>query len=192
MLVENVRRFRRRNFQRVHPRDIRIVLVDGGQRLISSFHPVLSSKVQRRLLKGGVEIHLGVQVKEVSDKGVMLGDEFLAAENVIWVAGVKASPAGEWLHAETDHGGRVKVLGDLSLPDHPNIFVIGDTASVMQKGKALPGLAEPALQGRHYVAAVIADRIAGKEHHKPFTYFDEEGMPGHTELQAPGVTSRVP
>jgi NADH:quinone reductase (non-electrogenic) len=176
MLVENIRRFRQRNFKRAHARDIRIVLVDGGERLLASFHPVLSRQVQRRLLKRGVEIHLGVHVTEVSDEGVMLGDAFLAAKNVIWVAGVKASPAGTWLQAEVDHGGRVKVLDDLSVPGHPTIFVIGDTACVLQKGKALPGIAEPALQGGHYVAAVIADRIAGKDHQKPFRYVDEGSM----------------
>jgi NADH:ubiquinone reductase (H+-translocating) len=176
MVVENIRRFGRRNFKRAHPKDIRIVLVDGGERLLSSFHPVLSSKVQRRLLTRGVEIHLGVHVTEVSNDGVMLGDTFLAAKNVIWVAGVKASPAGEWLQAEVDHGGRVKVLDDLSVPGHPNIFVIGDTACVMQKGKALPGIAEPALQGGHYVAGVIAERVAGKDQQKPFRYFDEGSM----------------
>jgi NADH:ubiquinone reductase (H+-translocating) len=182
MLVESIRRFRRRNFQRVNARDIRIVLVDGGERLISSFHPVLSSKVLRRLLTRGVEIHLGAQVKAVNDGGVMLGDEFLAAENVIWVAGVKASPASAWLQAETDHGGRVKVQADLSVAGHPNIFVIGDTACVQQRGKTLPGIAEPALQGGHYVAAVIADRLAGKQHPKPFKYFDEGSLAivGHT------------
>lgn len=176
MLTEDIRRFRRRNFQRVNAKNIRILLVDGGQRLISSFHPVLSRKVQRRLTRRGVEIHMGVHVTEVRDTGIMLGDTFLAAENVIWVAGVKASPAGQWLHAEVDHGGRVKVLEDLSVPGHPNIFVIGDTACVMQHGKALPGIAEPALQGGHYVAAVIADRVAGKQHPKPFRYFDEGSL----------------
>ncbi len=182
MLVESIRRFKRRNFQRVNARDIRIVLVDGGQRLLASFHPVLSRKVQRRLLTRGVEIHLGAQVKAVTDKGVLLGDAFLAAANVIWVAGVKASPAGAWLQAATDRGGRVKVQADLSVAGHPNIFVIGDTACVMQKGKALPGIAEPALQGGHYAAAVIAERVAGKDHPKPFTYVDEGSLAivGHT------------
>jgi NADH dehydrogenase FAD-containing subunit len=176
MLTEDLRRFRRRNFQRVNVKDIRILLVDGGQRLISSFHPVLSRKVQRRLTRHGVEIRMGVHVTEVNDTGIMLGDTFLATKNVIWVAGVNASPAGQWLQAEVDRGGRVKVLEDLSVPGHPNIFVIGDTACVMQHGKALPGIAEPALQGGHYVAAVIADQVAGKEHQKPFRYFDEGSL----------------
>ncbi len=180
MLTEHahaVRRLLRRyDFQHVRIEDVRIVLVEGGPRLVSAFLPSLSEKVAQRLTKKGVEIRTGAHVKEVTDEGVMIDDEFLAAKNVFWVAGVKASAAGQWLQAETDHGGRVKVQGDLSVPGHPNIFVIGDTALVMQKGKALPGLAQPALQGGHYVASVIADRIAGKEHQEPFKYFDKGSL----------------
>jgi NADH:ubiquinone reductase (H+-translocating) len=176
MLTEHKHMLRRYNFQHVRMKDVRIVLVEGGPRLVAAFLPSLSEKVQQRLTKKGVQIRTGVQVKEITDQGVMIGDEFLAAKNVFWVAGVKASPAGQWLHAETDHSGRVKVQDDLSVPGHPNIFVIGDTALVMQKGKALPGLAQPALQGGHYVASVIADRIAGKEHQKPFKYFDKGSL----------------
>jgi NADH dehydrogenase len=176
MLAEHKRVLRRYRFQNARMKDVRIVLVEGGPRLVSAFLPSLSEKVRRRLTRKGVKIRTGVQVKEITGKGVMIGDEFLAAENVFWVAGVKASPAAQWLHAEADHGGRVKVQGDLSVPGHPNIFVIGDTACVMQNGKALPGLAQPALQGGHYVASVIADRIAEKEHQEPFKYFDKGSL----------------
>lgn len=176
MLAEHKRALRLYNFQHVRMEDVRIVLVEGGPRLLPSFLPSLSRKVRQRLNRLGVEIRTDAQVKAVTDKGVMIGDEFLAAQNVFWVAGVKASPAGQWLQAETDHSGRVKVQGDLSVPGHPNIFVIGDTALVMQNGQALPGLAQPALQGGHYVASVIADRIAGKEHEEPFKYFDKGSL----------------
>jgi NADH dehydrogenase len=176
MLAEHKRVLGRYHFQRVQVKDVRIVLVEGGPKLVSSFLPSLSKKVQRRLAKHGVEIRTGVQVKEITDEGVMIGDEFLTTKNVFWVAGVKASPAGQWLHAEVDHSGRVKVQDDLSVPGHPNIFVIGDTALVMQNGKALPGLAQPALQGGHYVASVIADRVAGEEHKEPFKYFDKGSL----------------
>jgi NADH dehydrogenase len=176
MLVEHKRGLRKYNLQRVQAKDARIVLIEGGPRLVSAFLPSLSEKVQQRLTKKGVEVRTGVQVKDVTEEGVMIDDEFLAAKNVFWVAGVKASPAGQWLQAETDHGGRVKVQSDLSVPGHPNIFVIGDTACVMQNGKALPGLAQPALQGGHYVASVIADQIAGKEHQEAFKYFDKGSL----------------
>jgi NADH:ubiquinone reductase (H+-translocating) len=176
MFTEHKHMLSHTNFRHVRLRDIRIILVEGGPRLVAAFLPSLSEKVQQRLTKKGVEVRTNAQVKEVTDDGVMIGDEFVPAKTVIWVAGVKASPAGQWLHAETDRSGRVKVQDDLSVPGHPNIFVIGDTAEVMQKGQPLPGLAQPALQGGHYVASVISDRIAGKEHQEPFKYFDKGSL----------------
>jgi NADH dehydrogenase len=120
-----------------------------------------------------VEIRTGVHVKAIDEHGVMIGDERLEVENVIWTAGVKASPAGQWLNAPVDHDGRVKVERDLSVPGHPNIFVIGDTATVIQNGKRLPGVAPVALQEASYVASVIADRVALKPHSQPFHYHDK-------------------
>lgn len=175
MMAEHRRGFKA-HFQHVSPKDIRIVLVEHESRLMASFHPTLSKKVQQHLTELGVEIRTGVAVNEVNDEGVRIGDEFLATKGVVWVAGVKASPAGQWLHAEVDHHGRVKVQNDLSVPGLPNIFVVGDTALTMQKGKALPGLAQPAIQEGHYVASVIAARIAGKGHPQPFKYFDKGSL----------------
>jgi NADH dehydrogenase len=106
----------------------------------------------------------------------MIGKEHVATDNVIWTAGVKASPAGQWLHTDVDHDGRVKVQADLSVAGHPNIFVIGDTALALQNGKPLPGLAPVALQEAKYVASVIADRVANKKHSRPFRYFDKGTM----------------
>jgi NADH dehydrogenase len=123
----------------------------------------------------GVEVITGVHVQHIQEKGVQVGDEQIEAENVIWTAGVKASPAGQWLHAEVDHAGRVKVQSDLTVPEHPNIFVIGDTALVTQKGKTLPGIAPVAIQEGKYVASRIADRLAGNACRKPFHY-REKGM----------------
>ncbi len=108
----------------------------------------------------------------MNPNGVKIGDEYVEAKNVIWTAGVKASAAGEWLGAEVDRAGRVKVGSDLTVPGHPNIFVIGDTALVMQNGKQLPGLSPVAMQEGRYVAQVIADGIAGKAHSRPFRYVD--------------------
>jgi NADH dehydrogenase len=123
-----------------------------------------------------VEIIKGVHVKEIDEDGVQVGDEYIETHNTFWLAGVAASPAGKWLGAEVDRGGRVKVQSDLSVPGHPNIFVIGDTACVLQDGKPLPGVAQPAIQGGHYAAKVIADRVAGREHKEPFKYFDKGSM----------------
>jgi NADH dehydrogenase len=176
MVAEHKRGLKRRKFQRVKESDVRILLVEGEPRLMASFHPALSAKVQRRLTKDGVEIRTGVHVKEITDRGVVVGDEFVNAHHVLWTAGVKASPVGQWLHVDTDHSGRVKVQRDFSVPGHPNIFVLGDAALAIQHGKPLPGLAQPALQEGSYVAAVIADQIAGKEHTEPFKYRDKGSL----------------
>ncbi len=161
------------DFHHIHPSTARIVLVQGGKRILHQFPSSLADATTKKLQQMGVEIRLGVHVKEVKPDGVMIGDEHLAAENVIWTAGVKASPAGEWLHANVDRDGRVKVQQDLSVPGHSNIFVIGDTAFLEQNGKPLPGLAPVAMQEAEYAASVILDRVAGKTPPKPFHYFDK-------------------
>ncbi|TMC94955.1 MAG: NAD(P)/FAD-dependent oxidoreductase [Chloroflexi bacterium] len=164
------------NFQRIGPGDARLVIVQGPPRVLPTFRPELTKKVEKKLKELGVEIITGVHVTEMDEHGVTVGDEYIETENVFWLAGVKASPAGQWLGAEVDRGGRVKVQSDLTVPGHPNIFVIGDTACVMQDGKPLPGVAQPAMQGGHYAASVIADRVAGKQHQEPFKYFDKGSM----------------
>ena len=161
------------DFHHIHPSTARIVLVQGGKRILHQFPQSLADAATKKLQQMGVEIRLGVHVKEVKPDGVMIGDEHFAAENVIWTAGVKASSAGEWLHADVDHDGRVKVQSDLSVPGHANIFVIGDTALLEQNGKPLPGLAPVAMQEADYVASVIVDRVAGRTSQKPFHYFDK-------------------
>jgi NADH:ubiquinone reductase (H+-translocating) len=109
----------------------------------------------------------------VTPEGVKIGEEYIPAKNVIWTAGVKASPAGAWLGAEVDRAGRVKVQSDLSVPGYPNIFVIGDTACVKQDGKLLPGLSPVAIQEGRYAAMVIADRVVGNAQRRPFRYVDK-------------------
>src|SRR5437667_2167136 len=164
------------NFQRIGPGDARLVLVQGPDRVLPTFRPHLTEKVEKKLKEQGVEIIKGVHVKEIDEDGVQVGDEYIQTHNAFWLAGVEASPAGKWLGAEVDRGGRVKAQSDLSVPGHPNIFVIGDTACVMQDGKPLPGVAQPAIQGGHYVASLIVDRVAGREHKEPFKYFDKGSM----------------
>jgi NADH:ubiquinone reductase (H+-translocating) len=161
------------DFRHIDPSMTRIVLVQGPKRILPSFPESLAQQASKKLKQSGVEIKTGEHVKAVRKDGVMIGDEHLATENVIWTAGVKASPAGKWLQAEVDHEGRVKVQLDLTVPGHPNIFVIGDTALVKQNGKHLPGLAPVAIQEGKYVASAIADRLTGKDHQQPFHYFDK-------------------
>ena len=161
------------NFRHINPSMTRIVLVEGESRVMPSFPASLTRKAQKKLQELGVELKLGVHVKQVNSGSVEIGNEHLETDNVIWTAGVKASPAGKWLHADVDHDGRVKVQGDLTVPSHANIFVIGDTALAQQNGKKLPGLAPVAIQQGKYVASVIAERAAGKIDSQPFHYFDK-------------------
>jgi NADH:ubiquinone reductase (H+-translocating) len=164
------------NYQRIKPGDARLILVQGPDRVLPTFSPALTEKVEQKLKELGVEIIKGVHVTELDAHGVQVGDQYIETDNAFWLAGVSASSAGKWLGAECDRGGRVKVQEDLSVPGHPNIFVIGDTACVMQYGKPLPGVAQPAIQGGRYVASLILDRVAGRVHTEPFKYFDKGSM----------------
>jgi NADH dehydrogenase FAD-containing subunit len=107
---------------------------------------------------------------------VIVAGERIASKTVIWTAGVAPSPAGKWLGAETDRAGRVRVQGDLRVPDHREFFVIGDTASLDQDGKPLPGVAQVAMQQGRYVGKLISRHVAGKNGIKPFRYFDKGNM----------------
>ena len=175
-LADLANRSMKGNFRHIKPSAARIILVEGESRIMPTFPASLTKKARRKLNKMGVEIRSGVHVKSVDANGVMIGDERVETKNVIWTAGVKASPAGQWLEAPVDHDGRVKVQSDLSVPGHPNIFVIGDTALVRQGGKHLPGLAPVAIQEGRYVGNLIAKRAAGEEQNTPFHYVDKGTM----------------
>lgn len=159
-----------RDFRHIHPASARILLVEGEPRILPTFPASLTRKARHKLEQIGVEVRTGVHVTDVTPDGVKIGEEDIAAKNVIWTAGVKASPAGAWLGAEVDHANRVKVQDGLTVPGHPNVFVIGDTACVMQRGKLLLGLAPVAIQEGHYVAHVIAGHVTGKAARRPFRY----------------------
>ena len=161
------------DFRRIDPTSTRIILVEGEPRIIPTFPASLTRKARNKLEQFGVEVRTGVHVTGVTADGVKIGDEWIAANTVIWTAGVTASPAGAWLGAEVDRAGRVKVERDLTVPGHPTLFVIGDTACVLQWGKPLPGLSPVAIQEGRYVAKVIADRVAGKTRKRPFHYLDK-------------------
>jgi NADH dehydrogenase len=161
------------DFRRIDPTCARIVLVEGEPRILSAFPASLTHRARQRLEQLGVEVRTGVHVTNVTSDGVMIGSEFLPANNVIWTAGVKASAAGAWLGAETDHQGRVYVQSDLSVPGYPTVFVIGDSAHVIQRGKPLPGLSPVALQEARYLARLLTHRVCGKPPVGPFHYFDK-------------------
>src|SRR5258708_3017548 len=130
----------------------------------------------QRLERLGVEVRLGHSVDQIDADGVVVAGERIVSKTVIWTAGVAPSPAGKWLRVETDRAGRVRVQNDVSVPGHPEIFVIGDTASFEENGKPLPGVAQVAMQQGRYVGKVIHNRIAGKPAPGPFSYFDKGNM----------------
>src|SRR6266849_7487384 len=165
------------DFRHLDPRTARIILVEAGPRILPTFPEALAQKAQRALQHLGVEVRTGTPVEAIDENGVGVAGSHIAAKTVIWSAGVKASAAGQWLKAEIDRGGRVKVLEDLSLPGHSNIFVIGDTASATQDGKPLPGVAPVAMQAGRYVASIIAQRVAGKKQAAPpFRYHNKGNL----------------
>src|SRR4026209_2465654 len=171
-----VRSSLRSEFRRIDPTSARIVLLDGARKVLGTFAPSLSEAAEFHLQKLGVEIHLGHNVEKIDSEGVIVAGERIASKTVIWTAGVAPSRAGKWLGAETDRAGRVRVQGDLRVPDHPEIFVSGDTASLDQDGKPLPGVAQVAMQQGRYVGKLISCQNAGKNRVKPFRYFDKGNM----------------
>jgi NADH:ubiquinone reductase (H+-translocating) len=160
------------DFRKIRPHDARVLLIEAGPRLLPAFPERLSAVAKRALERLGVEVRLGAAVTACDDQGVMVGDERIQAGVVLWAAGVAASPAAKWLSAESDRAGRVKVNADLSLPGHPEIFVIGDTVLATDAaGNPLPGVAAVAKQAGKYVARVIAARLRGRPT-RPFRYLN--------------------
>jgi len=171
-----VRAALRSEFRRVDPTSARIVLIDMAPRVLGPFAESLSAAAQERLQQLGVEVQLGHGVDLIDADGVVVGGERIASKTVIWTAGVAPSPAGNWLKAPTDRAGRVRVQPDLSVPGHPEIFVVGDTASLEQDGRPLGGVAQVAMQQGRYAGRVIHRRIDGKSAPRPFRYFDKGTM----------------
>lgn len=159
------------DFRRIDPRSARIVLIEAGPRLLPAFLPAQSDYVRDTLTRAGVTVMTDTMVTKCDAGGVDLNSGRLDASTIIWAAGVVASPAARWLGAEADRAGRVKVGPDLSVPGHPEIFVIGDTAaSTDSKGKAVPGIANAAKQMGKYAGRLIAARLDGRSSTKPFSY----------------------
>jgi len=175
-LAVMIRTTLRTEFRRLDPRCARVILVDMAPRVLGTFAEDLSAAARRRLESLGVEVRLGKGVDRIDEGGVLIAGERIASRMVIWTAGVAPSPAGKWLGVETDRGGRVKVQPDLSVPGHPNIFVVGDTASLAQDGRPLPGVAQVALQQGRYVGRLLRGRVAGARPPAPFRYFDKGNM----------------
>ncbi|MBB3216319.1 NADH dehydrogenase [Ochrobactrum sp. RC6B] len=158
-------------FRNIDTRQTRVMLLEAGPRILAAFPEDLSDYALSALEKLGVEVRLGIPVKDITAEGVTVGEGFIPCRTAIWAAGVAASPAATWLGAESDRAGRVKVLSNLNVPGHEDIFVIGDTAWVEgPDGKPVPGIAPAAKQQGAYVATVIKSRIEGQTPPMPFRY----------------------
>jgi len=164
------------DFRRIDPRRSRIVLLEAGPRVLPTFHEKLAGKVLRRLEGMGVEVRCGRPVELVDERGVVVGGERIEAGVVLWTAGVRPTAPAAWLGASTDRAGRVKVGPDLSLPGHPEVFVVGDVSTREQDGRPLPGVAQVAIQGGKYVGRAIAARLAGRAAPPAFRYFDKGNL----------------
>ena len=158
------------DFRNIDTHKARVVLIEAGPRVLAGFADDLSAYAQRSLESIGVEVMLGKAVTECSADGVVFGGETLHSKTLIWAAGVRASPAAEWLGAPADRAGRLEVLPDLSVPGHPDIFALGDTVAIAgPDGKLVPGIAPAAKQQGRYVADTIKARLSGGKV-APFRY----------------------
>ena len=164
------------DFRRIDPTSARIVLVDAAPKVLGPFSENLSKAAKQRLEKLGVEVRLGHSVDQIDAEGVVIAGERIASKTVIWTAGVAPSPAGKWLNVEADRAGRVRIQKDLTVPGHSEIFVVGDTASLDQNGKPLPGVAQVAMQQGRYAGKLIHSRIVGSPPPRAFSYFDKGSM----------------
>ncbi len=172
------------DFRHIDPRATQILLYEAESRVLPAYPEALSAKAQRHLQGLGVKVHTSTRVTLVDDQGIVAGGQRVFASTVLWSAGVLASPAGRWLGAAADKSGRVIVNSDLSIPGHPEVFAIGDTAHVVAPSRNLlgikakdpmimPGVAQPAIQEGRYVARVIRRRVLALKPPPPFWYWDK-------------------
>jgi NADH dehydrogenase len=184
-IAEIARQTLKNDFRSINPEEAQIILLDGAPRVLMTFPEHLSHEASRSLAKLGVRVRCGAMVKHVDEDGLTIEadkrTDSIATKTVIWAGGIAASPLSKILashtKAETDKGGRVKVKPDLTIPNYPDIYVIGDLASAMdRKGKPLPGLAQVAMQGGAYAAKAILRKVKGQSELPPFRYFDKGSL----------------
>jgi NADH dehydrogenase len=176
MIAELAHHILPKEFRHIDTRKARILLIEGGPRVLPVFSEKLSAYAGRALQELGVEVLTGKQVTDCTAEGVCIGQDLTPCRTIIWAAGVQASPAAKWLDTEADRAGRVIVGGNLTVPGDDAIFVIGDTASVTSGGKPVPGLAPAAKQQGAYVAKAIRRRLSGKPAAKPFRYWHQGSL----------------
>jgi NADH dehydrogenase len=172
-IAELAKRALAKDFRKIDPRQARVILVEAGPRVLATFPERLSARAKRSLEHLGVEVLLGNAVTQCDEGGVVVAGSRIESRTVIWGAGVAASPAAKWIGADKDRAGRIKVEPDLSVPGHPEIFAIGDTALALgSDGKPVPGVAPAAKQMGWYVAKLVAARVAGTVFTQKFRYRD--------------------
>jgi NADH dehydrogenase len=170
-IAEIARQTLAKDFRRIDPRSSRIILLEAGPRVLPTLPEDLSAYAERTLTRMGVDVRTSTRVTNCDRRGVDLDRGRIDASTIIWAAGVVASPAARWLGAEHDYAGRVLVRPDLSVPNHPEVFVIGDAAGVHdQTGAMVPGVAPAAKQMGRYVGRVIAARVDDTPSPPPFRY----------------------
>jgi NADH dehydrogenase len=170
-----------KDYRHIDTRTTRVIVFEGGPRVLAPFPPELSARAQRDLERMGVEIRLNSTVTNVTPEGIFIGDEFIAVRNVFWAAGVKANPLGQSLGVPLDRAGRVIVRPDLSIPGHPDVFVTGDMAAATSAdtGKPVPGVAQGGLQMGKHAGDTIAREVLGRStpaERKAFVYHDKGTM----------------
>ncbi|MGC0774710.1 MAG: NAD(P)/FAD-dependent oxidoreductase [Candidatus Acidiferrum sp.] len=173
------------DFRHINPREARIILMEGGPRVLAAFPEDLSAKAEKLVSHLGVEVTKGVMVTEIDGGGVTYKSveesKRLPAKTVLWAGGVTTNEFGRKLaertRAEPDRSGRIKVAPDLTVPGYPDIFIVGDLALSLDKdGKTHPGVAQLAIQGGAYAAKTIWARLKGKKNSKPFHYLNKGDM----------------
>jgi NADH dehydrogenase len=191
-IAEIAHRAMRDDFRNIDPRTARVILVEGVDRVLPAYHPDLSARARRHLEDLGVEVRTGVRVTAMDDDTVTLGGETVAARTVVWAAGVAGSPLARSLGVPLDRVGRVLVRDNLSVPGHPEVFVVGDLAALTQDGQAVPGVAQAAIQGGRHAADQIV-RALHREGTTPFRYNDKGSMAtiGRNKAVVESGTTRV-
>jgi NADH dehydrogenase len=166
----------RKNFCNIDPAKSRILLLDGGPRVLPTFAESLSRKAAKRLAQLGVEVSTGVRVEKVDEQGVIAGGARIPSATVLWTAGVSASPVVKMLGTQTDRAGRATVGRFMDISEAPNVFVAGDASTMIQDGHPIPGVAQAAIQQGKFVGSLIADRVRGRKDGRPFRYFNKGNM----------------
>jgi NADH:ubiquinone reductase (H+-translocating) len=166
----------RKNFRKIDAAKSRILLLDGGGRVLPTFAESLSRKAAKRLAKLGVEVSTGVKVEKVDDQGVVAAGARIPSATVLWTAGVSASPVVKMLGTTTDRAGRALIGPFMDIAEAPNVFVVGDAAAMTQDDHPVPGVAQAAIQQGRFVGHVVANRVRGRKDGRPFRYQNKGNM----------------